>query len=376
MISTNLERLQANNARIKRNIENAYIEAKEKGASLPSVQNSGSLADTVRSIPQMTDKWEPEADWFDIDTILKEDRENYATKMIVLLSNSYLRTTIYGWGASKIRTSDGVEYRNNVATVSHEWNVEYDKECSLGYKTRYIVYYFEDADVTSFWGNARIPIDGLYCIFKNMNITITNDNGDNNIFSNCVELEYVKCVNTMFEHHPAFWNCSNLCGVEGLNYKRFKINGLYNGSFKLKETYIKNDVEFTDAARVLCGTKLIEYVDIDFSRVTNFMNAFWSSSIKYINVLDFNCATNVQNMFYQASDLRSIKNVFNIKISGIDFGACVLLNRDTLLRIIDALYDYSEDTEGVHIIKFGTVLLAKLTEEEIAEITQKGWTVS
>ena len=68
--------------------------------------------------------------------------------------------------------------------------------------------------------------------------------------------------------------------------------------------------------------------------------------------------------------------MFNIKISGIDFGACVLLNRDTLLRIIDALYDYSEDTEGVHIIKFGTVLLAKLTEEEIAEITQKGWTVS
>ena len=52
------------------------------------------------------------------------------------------------------------------------------------------------------------------------------------------------------------------------------------------------------------------------------------------------------------------------------------MNYDTLMRFIEALHDYSEDTENVHNIIIGPTLLAKLTDADKARIVQKGWTVS
>ena len=164
MISTNLERLQESNERISLNIANAYVKASEKGASLPVLQNSENLAETIGSIEQGSSGWQPESDWWDIDSILENDTEDYPAKMICLLSNSNKSTTIYGWYASKIVTSDGTEYADVKTNISHTWNAEYDKECSLGYKTRYIIYYFDNENIIN--GDKRFPIETLYCILK------------------------------------------------------------------------------------------------------------------------------------------------------------------------------------------------------------------
>lgn len=52
MIESNVKRIEENHAKIETNIDNAYIEADKKGATLPVLQNSENLAETIASIPQ------------------------------------------------------------------------------------------------------------------------------------------------------------------------------------------------------------------------------------------------------------------------------------------------------------------------------------
>ena len=114
---------------------------------------------------------------------------------------------------------------------------------------------------------------------------------------------------------------------------------------------------------------------IDTSEVTSFLQSFNGCKASTIANLDFSSATNIANAFNSMTNLMNINNIANIKISGINLGWSINLNHDTLIRILNALYDYSEDS-GTHTITLGTTNLAKLTEEEIAIGTDKNWTIN
>ena len=374
MISTNLERLQESNERISLNIANAYVKASEKGASLPVLQNSENLAETIGSIEQGSSGWQPESDWWDIDSILENDTEDYPAKMICLLSNSNKSTTIYGWYASKIVTSDGTEYADVKTNISHTWNAEYDKECSLGYKTRYIIYYFDNENIIN--GDKRFPIETLYCILKNMTINPATEVWHTHFFRDCATVECMKCVNTRFKTHPSFEGCSSLIKVEGLSYESYLAGApIYSGCKCLRSYPTNKNVAFNNINNYFVNNS-IKYIDFDFSKVKDFSWAFNGCSVNVIEILDLKEATNVSRAFMNTNSLISINQVLNISVSGLDFSGCTNLNHDTLIRIIDALCDYSDDTENVHNIIFGPTLLAKLSDEEKARIIRKAWTAS
>jgi hypothetical protein len=87
----------------------------------------------------------------------------------------------------------------------------------------------------------------------------------------------------------------------------------------------------------------------------------------------FTTLDNVDNFsatFAIISNLQDILSINNIKKS-IDFRDCPLLTHDTLMRIINALM-----TESGKFLYLGNTNLAKLTAEEIAIATDKGWTVN
>ena len=68
----------------------------------------------------------------------------------------------------------------------------------------------------------------------------------------------------------------------------------------------------------------------------------------------------------------------NIKLKDFDCGRDLPnLTVQSLLNTLNALYDYvSEGNADVHTCRIGSVALAKLTDEQIAIATNKGWTVS
>ena len=104
------------------------------------------------------------------------------------------------------------------------------------------------------------------------------------------------------------------------------------------------------------------------------------NSLEEIGSIDFSNATSGLGTFNGCNNLKIIKNITGLNISGYDFSACPLLSHDTLIRILNALADYSADTENTYIIILGAVNLAKLEDEEgqaaLAKARLYGWTVS
>lgn len=96
--------------------------------------------------------------------------------------------------------------------------------------------------------------------------------------------------------------------------------------------------------------------------------------LKNIEYLDFNFANNISNTFAGCFALENINEIKNIKINGLNFSPCTLLNHDTLIRILEALYDYSGG--DTHTITLGAANIAKLTSEELAIGQNKNWTIS
>ena len=96
--------------------------------------------------------WERPSDWWDTKTILAnaEPRDGLYPAYIVLIDD-YEDTTSFSKATTAyqklqhdgILTSDGAWYTD--ADFTHTWDKTKDKECSLGYKTRYFIVYVTDA---------------------------------------------------------------------------------------------------------------------------------------------------------------------------------------------------------------------------------------
>lgn len=107
-----------------------------------------------------------------------------------------------------------------------------------------------------------------------------------------------------------------------------------------------------------------------------FNYCFNESVIKIIRSIDFTNCTSATAPFYLANDLEEITVVGTIKLN-LEFHYSKKLTHESLMSIINALYDFSSDTSGtVHALKLGTDNLAKLTQAEKDIMTQKGWQYS
>ena len=107
---------------------------------------------------------------------------------------------------------------------------------------------------------------------------------------------------------------------------------------------------------------------------------FFNSCSKLIEVKKIVLPTNVTNAsqfgFKDASSLRYIGEINTIKLSMFNLSGSSLLGKESLIRMLNALYDYAaEGSTNTYTLTLGTTNLAKLTEEEQAIATDKGWTL-
>lgn len=86
-------------------------------------------------------------------------------------------------------------------------------------------------------------------------------------------------------------------------------------------------------------------------------------------------ATSAGNVFNYCSSLKNITFAGTIKLSGITLSTSTLLTVDSIMSAINALYDYSSSS-STYTITFGSTNLAKLTDEQKAVATAKGWTLA
>jgi surface protein len=89
-----------------------------------------------------------------------------------------------------------------------------------------------------------------------------------------------------------------------------------------------------------------------------------------LSSFDMSKTTNVYNMFYSCSKLTNLDAPKNISAS-ISFSSCTKLTHDSLMSIINNLATVTSSKT----LTLGATNLAKLSEEEKAIATNKGWTL-
>ncbi len=124
-------------------------------------------------------------------------------------------------------------------------------------------------------------------------------------------------------------------------------------------------------------------INLDPSLLTSYWTLFQNNySMKYVDKIDFTSlnTSNVNDyhmMFQNCCSLVDIGLIGTIPMSGLNLNTCYNLSHETLLKFLNALYDYaSEGSTDTYTLTLGTTNLAKLTDEEKAIATNKGWTLN
>jgi hypothetical protein len=213
--------------------------------------------------------------------------------------------------------------------------------------------------------------------------------------------------------YDRFWDAAQNYGAKVKGLIKFW-NGWNKDNFKPKYTIYANTDTFTEGAdRNDCRTIQVEDlresaigVNIDWSLCDGFNYILRRSPVKYIGVVDMTIATSGWCLFRDAGKLeyveklilppvkdlefknggftgcRDLKHITfeNKFLSAVQFNQCTLLTHESLINILNALYDYvNGELDGSSkdkTLTLGTTNLAKLTDAEKAIATEKGWTLA
>ena len=148
-------------------------------------------------------------------------------------------------------------------------------------------------------------------------------------------------------------------------------------------------IEGTDAAYMFNKYLLNELPQIDTSNVTN-MNYMFSNcpNLTTIPQLNGEKLTSVAGTFGNCKSLENFNGIINLGQAylttqnanysnyKLNLSACTNLTYDSLMNIINSLYDIATLGVKSQQLILGDTNLAKLTEEKIAIATNKGWSVS
>lgn len=179
-----------------------------------------------------------------------------------------------------------------------------------------------------------------------------------------------------------FKNCIRLLFVdfsEGFFDKFDRYMSMLEGCKSLK--YVKNFV-FKNAASngIFLNCNLLEEISGRFeSPSPNYFYLFNNcNSLKKITGFEFDFSailaySGIQGMFAGCNSLEEVRFKENsLSTTNLDLTSCKLLSHDSLLSILNSCAQTSE----TKTLKLGADNLAKLSEEEKAIATNKGWTLA
>ncbi len=159
---------------------------------------------------------------------------------------------------------------------------------------------------------------------------------------------------------------------------RKKPKSSYYEPFDLAEILESLGVEFittpcTNAAYMFVNSMVSRIPSLNLTSLgSTCVGMFYGCGyLETIDAIQMGASTNLGSAFTGCTALKNITFKGEI-VQNINFGPCPQLTHESLMSIINALYQH---TSGTHNLGLGTANLAKLTDEEKAMATQKGWTL-
>lgn len=238
-----------------------------------------------------------------------------------------------------------------------------------------------------------------------------------NMFSGFTNLQEVPLINTSKVTNMGymFSNCSKLTEVPLLDTSLVKdMNDMFSGCSELTTIPLFNTSKVTLMNRMFSKCSVIDNLPLlDTSSVTSMNYTFNRCyNLKKIPELNTQNVTNFNSMFYNCASLYEVPALNASKVTDVgqmfiscnklkDFGGLINLGEayitshpanwssykltlkdspelthDSLMNVINNLYDIKTKGCDAQGLVLGSSNMAKLTSEEIAIATNKGWTVS
>ena len=257
----------------------------------------------------------------------------------------------------------------------------------------------------------------IYYIKKLPVVDTSNLRTAKNMFSDFMNLQEVPFIDTskVTTMNYMFSNCSSITEVPLLNTSSVKdMNDMFSGCSELTTIPLFNTSKVTSMNRMFSKCSVIDNLPLlDTSSVTQMNYTFNRCvSLKKIPELNTQNVTNFNSMFYNCTSLYEVPALNASKVTDVgqmfiscnklkDFGGLINLGEayitshpanwsgykltlkdspelthDSLMNVINNLYDIKTKGCEAQGLVLGSTNMAKLTSEEIAIATNKGWTVS
>ena len=179
-----------------------------------------------------------------------------------------------------------------------------------------------------------------------------------------------------------FYNCNSLTSLDLSSFDTSKVINMSH-MFRGCESLTTLDVSSFDTSNVTSmiymfnnceSLTTLDVSSFDTSKVTSFNNTFaYCESLTSLDLSnwDVSKATSFSSAFFNCTALTDLQAPKNIN-APIDVSKCPNLTHDSLMSIINNLATVTSTKK----LTLGTTNLAKLTNEEKAIATNKGWTLA
>lgn len=220
----------------------------------------------------------------------------------------------------------------------------------------------------------------------------------NRTFEYCTKLQTIPLLDTqnVIIMSGMFYSAKELLTIPSINMNKVtNTSDMFGGCTKLKEIPHINIKNVTNISGMFSGSGLVTAKGLNTSKAQYINNLFAScENLEEIDSLECNNVTNVQNVIYNCSKLVNLGGFINLgkkytqKTTNynpykLDLSYCTELTHDSLMNVINNLYDLNltYNVAGgrklyTQILVLGAANLAKLTAEEIAIATSKGWNIT
>lgn len=212
------------------------------------------------------------------------------------------------------------------------------------------------------------------------------------MFGNCENLKTIPLLDTRNVTNMAgmFSFCSNLKTIPKINTAKVTdMSTMFDVCKNLEEIPLLDTSNVTNMHEMFGNCELLRTIpELNTVSVSSMPSMFINcSSIKDIPLLEASSVTNVWQIFYgcelleNLGGLKNLGQAYSTTMTANDgwyslvLSKCPLLTHDSLMNVINNLYDIKSKGVKPQTLQLGDTNKAKLTAEEIAIATNKGWNV-
>lgn len=262
----------------------------------------------------------------------------------------------------------------------------------------------QDKEITPTTSEQTITADEEYDGLKQVNVKAVDSSIDENIKPENI-IEGVEILGVQGNYDTKYnvevqpiksgTLSANITSIKNITLKNLDANltGFFMGLSSLTEIpYFECNSGYMQNFCSGCSS-LIEFPSINTSRNSSFYNFFAGcKALKTIRKIDMRNAILLGNFALQSTELENIEGFENLgkaftkkeaNFYGLDLSNSTKLTHDSLMNVINNLYDLnltynvaSGGTLYTQSLQIGETNIAKLTAEEIAIATSKGFNVS